>query len=264
MTAKALHVPPELRRDARCWDEAASVESAVWVIRHMCEQLGLEDLGASEVLDFGCGVRFTQAFLSRDLPVKRYVGVDVHAGLIDFLKDHARDPRFEYHHLDAHNELYNPGGEVMTGSTRLPIEGQSFDVICLLSVFTHLAPSDFRAMLELLHRFARPDGRLFFSLYLANRSEGGWGLIDRLAEAAQRLPREDLARVMTEEPDRAAEIETFRDLDPNEPLKYAVYSESYARKLIEEAGWHARTLSPPEEHVQHHFVCEPVSPPPSA
>jgi SAM-dependent methyltransferase len=224
----------------------------------MCEHLGLEDLGGSEVLDFGCGVRFTQAFLNYGLPIKRYVGVDVHAGLIEFLQGHVRDPRFEYHHVNAHNEFYNPGGEVMGETTRLPIEGQVFDVICLFSVFTHLAPHDFRAMLELLRRFARPDGGLFFSLYVAKRSEGGWGLMDRLAEAANRLPREELARLMTERPDRAAEIETFRDLDPEAPLRYAVYSESYARELIEQTGWRALTLSPPEKHIQYHFVCEPV------
>jgi SAM-dependent methyltransferase len=257
-SATPLHVPPDLRRDARCADEEASVESAVWLIGHMCEQLGLEDLGGSEVLDFGCGVRFSQAFLKYGLPIKRYVGVDLHAGLIEFLQKQVREPRFDYHHVNAHNELYNPAGEVMGEATRLPIEGQAFDVICLFSVFTHLAPPDFRALLKLLRRFTRPDGRLFFSLYLANRSEGGWGLWDRLAQAAERLPREELDRLIGERPDLMAEIETFRDLDPDEPLKFSVYSESHARELIAETGWRALTLSPPEEHIQHHFVCEPA------
>jgi hypothetical protein len=37
-----------------------------------------------------------------------------------------------------------------------------------------------------------------------------------------------------------------------------VYSERYARELIEGTGWRVETLSPPEPFIQHHFVCAPV------
>jgi hypothetical protein len=49
----------------------------------------------------------------------------------------------------------------------------------------------------------------------------------------------------------------FRDLDPAHPLKWAVYSEEFARELIEGTGWKALTLSPPNVHIEHHFVCAP-------
>jgi hypothetical protein len=43
---------------------------------------------------------------------------------------------------------------------------QQFDLICLFSVFTHLAPHDYVAMLRLLRRHATPDARLIFSLFV--------------------------------------------------------------------------------------------------
>jgi SAM-dependent methyltransferase len=103
MTGRSgLSVPAKFERGPTHGDEA--IASAVWLIDNMCEQLGLEDLGDSEVLDFGCGVKFTQAITNRSLPIKKYVGVDVYGEMIDFLRENVHDPRFEYFHIDAHNE----------------------------------------------------------------------------------------------------------------------------------------------------------------
>jgi SAM-dependent methyltransferase len=258
MSTGKLHVPADLRQGAWRGDEEKSVDSAVWLIRHMCEQLGLSDLGDSDVLDFGCGVKFTQAFVNRGIPVKRYVGVDVNSDMITFLREHVRDPRFEYHHLDAHNALYNPKGQPFSEVIPLPIDGQRFDVICLFSVFTHLAPHDYHIMLKLLRRFAKPGGWLFFTLFIDERTEAGYGLIDQLDKAVRDMPE----RRRIEPGEEGAQIsesgEAFKDLHPRQPLKWAVYSERHARDLITGTGWRAVSLSPPDEYVQHHFVCQPV------
>jgi SAM-dependent methyltransferase len=255
MAFSELRVPGRLRRSAARGGEDAEIASAVWLIRHLCAHLGLDDLGGSEVLDFGCGVKFTQALINHHLPIKRYVGIDVEPEMIAFLQHHVTDARLEYHHFDAHNELYNPGGTVLSDTTPLPIDGQTFDVICLFSVFTHLAPHDGRAMLKLLRRFAKPDGRLFFTLYIDERTADGYGLMDGWHRRLSRLPAEELARYMEEHPDSAGPIETFKDLDPTRPLTWAVYSESYVRALIRNTGWRELSLSPPDEYIQHHFVC---------
>jgi SAM-dependent methyltransferase len=250
-----LRVPMRLRRGALKSDEDASIESAAWLIDHMCEHVGLADLGDTEVLDFGCGVKFTQALINRSLPIKRYVGVDIDSEMIRFLDDHVADPRFEHHYVDVQNDLYNPNGEPLSKTTRLPIEGQAFDLICLFSVFTHLAPHDYRALLELLRRFAKPDGKLFFSLFIDQQTDGGHGLIDQWKEAVSRMPRDELARLLEADPEAAQPIETFRDLDPREPLRLAVYSERYARELITGTGWEIVELAPPDVYIQHHFLC---------
>jgi SAM-dependent methyltransferase len=255
-----LRVP---RKFHTAWrDEKKALESAVWLLEHMCEHLGLDDLGDTEVLDFGCGVRFSHALVSHRLPIKKYVGVDVSRELIDFLRGTIEDPRFEYFYINLHNEMYNPDGELLSEDLELPINGRTFDIICLFSVFTHVAPRDFRTMLKLLRRFVKADGRLFFTLFIDEPTENGRGLMDRWwAKAISKLPPEEVARaiekrlgVTSTRPARA-----FVDLDPSTPLKWAVYSEPYARSLIDEAGWMVLSLSPPDvnTYIQHHFVCAP-------
>ena len=104
-----LEIPREFNRSASpLRDPAAAEESAVFLIRHACDVLGVPDLSGLEVLDAGCGTKFTQAFLNHGIPVKAYVGVDVYADLIEFLQENVADPRFDYHHIDVRNELYNP------------------------------------------------------------------------------------------------------------------------------------------------------------
>jgi SAM-dependent methyltransferase len=252
-----LVAPSELCRNA-INDPVAVVDGAVELIDHMCGHVGVPDLGDLEVLDFGCGIRFTQAFVNRSVPIGHYVGVDVSRDVIAFLQANVSDHRFEFLHLDAHNDLYNPGGQPLSSLTVPEIEGRRFDLICLFSVFTHLAPADYVAMLQLLRRFVKPDGRLFFTLFVNERTDGGYGYIDRLSAAMtastdpkvkQRLAAAAHAR--TEPPD-------FVDIDKKEPLLVAMYSRRHALDLIEGTGWNVLELAPPGRHLQHHIICAPT------
>jgi len=160
MPELALKVPRQLRRGGRANDEEDSVNSGLGLIRLMCRELGVTDLGGKKMLDMGCGTKLVQAFLTYGLPLGGYVGVDVYREQVEFLNAKVQDPRFDFFHLDTHNEMYNPGGEPLSANTQLPVEEHSFDLIALFSVFTHLAPHDYVAMLEMLRRYIKPDGRL--------------------------------------------------------------------------------------------------------
>jgi SAM-dependent methyltransferase len=250
-----LRIPSRFRKTATTSSEQP-VESALWLIEHMCEHLEVDDLGETELLDFGCGVKFTEVLINHSLPIKKYVGVDVDGEMIEFLRANVRDPRFEYFQIDAHNELYNPDGEVLSEDAELPIDGRAFDVICLFSVFTHLAPHDYATVLKLLRRYVKPDGRLFYTLFVDELTEGGHGLMDKWTDGLSRIPSEKVAEYMNNPKASGAEAtENFRDLVPSQPLKWAVYSERYARELTEESGWEITELSPPDVYIQHHFVC---------
>jgi SAM-dependent methyltransferase len=259
VSAGELHVPARFRRNYSVDDEEAIIDEAVWLIDHMCKHLGIPDLAESEVLDFGCGVRFTQAFLNRNLPIKRYVGVDAYGDMIEFLRVNVSDPRFEHVHVNAHNARYNPTGEVMTKNTSTPIDGQAFDVICLFSVFTHLAPHDYHTLLELLRRFVKPTGRLFFTLFIDEKTEGGHGLVDKFDAAARASgdPEVNAAIANASDGGHAPPV-PFRDASPGEPLLAAMYSREHALELIEGTGWEVLSVSPPDIHLQHHIVCAPL------
>ncbi len=254
---KEIHAPMKFSRGVAQGDKA--MQSALWLLQYLCTQLGLDDLSHIEMLDFGCGVKFTEAFINRGLAIKRYVGVDVDEEMIKWLRDTVDDGRFEYSHLDAHNQRYNPGGQPLSDVMELPIDGRTFDLITLFSVFTHLAPHDYRAMLTLLRRYARHGTRLIYSLYIDELTEGGHGLMDYLGRSISDN-QQALQGVIGDYVDPGTgsrRIEPFIDMDPSRPLLWAVYSERRARELIEGTGWTVLRLLPPDEYIQHHFLCAP-------
>jgi SAM-dependent methyltransferase len=251
-----LVVPAELRRN-NVRDPVAVVDAAVELIDHMCRHIGVSDLGGLDVLDFGCGVRFSQAFLNRGVPIKHYVGVDVSHQVIDFLRSNVTDPRFEFFHLDAHNELYNPTGQPLSELTVPEIEVRRFDLICLFSVFTHLAPPDYAAMLRLLRRFVAPGGRLFYTLFVNERTDGGLGYVDRLSAAMATSSDPTMKERITSAVVHRQAVPDFRDANPRAPLAVALYSRPHAIELIDGTGWELLEVAPPDVHIQLHIVCAP-------
>jgi SAM-dependent methyltransferase len=245
-----LDIPQRFNRGKHKRHDKA-VDGAALLIRHVCDTLGLADLSDMEVLDVGCGTRFTQAILEHGLAVKRYVGVDVYREMIDFLRENVSDPRFEYHHVDVHNARYNPDAQPMTGATELGIGDRTFDIIWLFSVFTHLDPDDYTTMLRVLRRYIRPDGRLVYTLFVDELTEGGHGFIDRVSSGL----RQDDADIAAH--NRQRHVRSFVDVYPDQPLMCALYSREYAYELIDGTGWRPVELLPPNEFAQHHFVCVP-------
>lgn len=260
MTELALSIPKDLRRGLLRWQELESVESGVKLISLLCKTLQLEDLGSSSVLDMGCGCKFTQAILDRNLPVGQYTGVDVYAEMIDFLHSNVTDPRFSFHHMNTHNEMYNPNGEPLSGDSPLSLNNQTFDIISLLSVFTHLAPHDYVSMLKMLRKYVKPDGRLFFSLFVHEETPGGFGQIDALMKAfstADEALKEKQRRHFEEGLANPAKPD-FVDFMPEQPLQIAMYSRKHALELIENTGWEVVSLNDPVDLIQHYIVCKPV------
>jgi SAM-dependent methyltransferase len=252
-----LEIPGRFNRSTTALrDPAAAEESALFLIQHVCRTLGVANLSDHEVLDVGCGTKFTQALINHGLPIKRYVGVDLYAEMIDFLRENVADARFEYHDIDVRNEAYNPDAPPMTVETDLGVGASSFDLIWLFSVFTHMGPPDYHTMLRLLRRYVRPNGRLIYTLFIDELTDGGYGYIDQM----QRV----LSATGTDgSDDRSAtewirDVKPFVDVDPEHPLRWALYSREYAYELIEGTGWTPMALLPPNEFAQHHFICAPA------
>lgn len=272
MATDGLRVPPAIRRGRDHCDDTwlAAGRDLLDLVAGVA---GAADLGGCRVLDVGCGTRFTQLLLDEGRPIGRYVGVDVEEQVVDFLRGAVDDPRFSFHHIDVQNDLYNPGGTPLADLGRLPVD-EPFDVICLFSVFTHLAPHDFAAMLRLLREHATPDTRLVFSLFVNEWStveEAREGFLARSStkleqQLQDRLEADPAFREAFEQAlrDRSTTRSTgpvpdFLDVEPDRPLLVAAYSEAYARRVVAEAGWRSLELRPPAAHVQHHFVCEPAA-----
>ncbi len=239
-----LDVPDQFHRNcsrSREQRSARARESAEFSLRYLLDHLGWRDFGDAEILDVGCGTKLTSALLDR--AVGRYVGVDVYREMVDWLRDAVGDPRFEHHPVNFHNARYNPQGERLTKDSRLPVEGQ-FDLIVLLSVFTHLEPHDYGPMLTMLRRYAKPGARLVYTLFLDERSEAGQGVIDAYAE------RFGEGVVGT--------TDGFQDFVADDPLAVALYSRELALELVDGTGWEVLRVDPPNAYMQHQITCRPA------
>jgi SAM-dependent methyltransferase len=188
------------------------------------ELLGWPDLTGKDVLDIGCGVRFTQTIINRDVPVGTYTGIDVEKGLIDFLRTHVQDSRFSFHHWPVHNKMYNPTGQRLSRNSKLPLpEERKFDLIWMYSVITHTCPLDTLRLLFLLKKYLRDDGGLLFSAFT--------------------------------DPNLAK----FDDRIKGKPLLNAFYGEEYLEKIISLAGWRleVRHQKKPDTVMQNLLLCRP-------
>jgi len=141
-------------------------ESGRWLLERMRRRIGIDSYRDTRLLDFGCGVRFSQAIINTPIAIGGYVGVDVYRPMIAFLQRTVRDERFAYIYLDAYHALYHRSGPVLSKDSTLPLAPASFDVICLFSVITHQNPDESRAIFAMLRRYVRDDGHLFFTCFL--------------------------------------------------------------------------------------------------
>lgn len=239
-----LSVPSKLRRGGKKSDQWEYLDGGRDLLSYMAQALGHSSFSNCRVLDMGCGTKFTQAIVEYDLPVGEYIGVDVYEEMINFLQESTAAEKFSFLHINSHNDMYNPNGDKIGEDTRLPIDEFSCDIICLFSVFTHLAPTDFVSMLKLMRRYAKRDGQLIFTLYLDETSGNGHGLIEQIALESGKPWKPS--------------GEPFRDAFPGRPLQWALYSRDYALQLIEDTGWEVVELCMPNEWAQHHFICKPT------
>ena len=245
-------VPLKFRR-AAVKDEVESVNLARTILLDMAQELGVSDLAGFDVLDVGCGVRYTQAILTHGLPIKSYTGVDTYGEMIDFLREKVDDPRFSFQKFEAKNALYATDQEKMSEDDSLPVGNSKFDIICAQSLFTHFDPDDFQTMLKLMRKVIRPDGRLMFSAFLNERSETGHGYVDHWL---QKLTPEQ--REIAEAGFAAGKTsEKFIDAVPEEPLLVALYRRDFAMEMVRNAGWDVLYVRDPKPYIHHHFVCKP-------
>jgi SAM-dependent methyltransferase len=226
---RQLRVPPHLRRTAQRGD--GWLRSAGELVDLLCRTFGVDDLGDQRILDVGCGTKLTKYFFDGHAPVGHYTGIDAYGEVVDFLRSNVSDPRFSYHHIDVHNEAYNPGGQPLADLPALPVGDETFDIICLFSVFTHLAPHDYQPMLRLLRPCVRPDGGLLYSLFVHGRNR------TRLQQGRHSPGPEKIRGWVVDaaaEPSRWAEVrDAVREAASSSPAAVAVFDDLDARCLDE-------------------------------
>ena len=124
----------------------------------------------SDVLDYGCG-------LGRlCIPLKPYFqeaggtyqGIDTDAGAISYLKTLHPQSTFSFNHVDIYNKMYNKNGQTMESVLKEQLLKRKVDIAFLFSVFTHVLPEDFMALLKFLKSSLKDDGQMCISFFILN------------------------------------------------------------------------------------------------
>jgi SAM-dependent methyltransferase len=123
------------------------------------------------VLEVGCGCGRMAAPLTRILsPSGRYDGFDVVPDLVNWAQLHigGRYPNFHFILADLYNQYYNPTGRYTAAEYHFPYEYQSYDVVFLTSVFTHMFIDDIAHYLAEIARVLKPGGKCLITWFLLN------------------------------------------------------------------------------------------------
>jgi SAM-dependent methyltransferase len=125
--------------------------------------------GSMRVLDIGCGPgRVAIGIGERYGWANDYTGfdpiqIDIEIATREITTKH---PNFRFHHINAWNSHYNPGGTIQSHEVRFPAEDGSMDFVFAASVFTHMFKRDTAHYLAETLRVLKPGGTLYATWFV--------------------------------------------------------------------------------------------------
>ena len=148
----------------------------------------------SQVLEVGCGCGRIALALTRILGDGQYTGVDIDAVSIEAcrMNDRLSSKQFRFDLLDVRNLAYNPDGHVVDANYTFSYPTGYFDVIFLISVFTHMLPEGVTNYINEFGRMLKPGGRCFFSTFLMDYGHEGRDISFPYAYDDYRVLQKDL------------------------------------------------------------------------
>ncbi|HKO96607.1 MAG TPA: class I SAM-dependent methyltransferase [Pyrinomonadaceae bacterium] len=123
------------------------------------------------MLDIGCGCGLMVLHLKDYFDTRgSYVGVDLHRPSVKWCRKRfgSEHQNFRFEHIDVKSLAYNPRGRYEGASFVFPHESNSFDVVLVKSVFTHLRPIEVENYLGEIARLLKKDGRCLATFFLLN------------------------------------------------------------------------------------------------
>jgi SAM-dependent methyltransferase len=195
------------------------VASGEALVGRLVEYAGLAP--DSAVLDMGSGMgRLALALVPVLGPAGRYEGLDIVPAGVTWCQENItpRRPEFRFTLADIRNTEYNPDGRIVAAEYRFPYEDQTFDLVVLASVFTHLLPAETEQYVSEIARVLRSGGRCYAS----------YSLIDEASIAAMAAGRATLRF--------RHRIGPHWLVDPGVPGLAVAYEEPFLRDLYARNG----------------------------
>lgn len=126
--------PEEYRRLVSHDDEIFAIVPGPVVYAEIREEL------YESVFDFGCGCgRVARQLMCQDVKPQRYLGIDIHKGMIDWCQQNLTsfDPTFRFLHHDVYNVGLAPDNTRQLTAPFLVGDGE-YSLVIAHSVFTHV------------------------------------------------------------------------------------------------------------------------------
>jgi len=125
----------------------------------------------SKILEIGCSCGRNAIGLAEFLRDGNYTGMDIDNVALGAARRNRllRRKGFVFDFLDVRNDVYNPGGAFSASEYALPHPAESFDVVFLISVFTHMVTDEVRNYAEQIARVLKPGGRCLVTAFLLDR-----------------------------------------------------------------------------------------------
>jgi SAM-dependent methyltransferase len=182
------------------------------------------------VLDVGCGPgRMAVALASYLNADGGYEGFDVSRPKIEWCRENisTRFPSFNFQVADVYNKRYNEAGNVEASDYRFPYEDESFDVVFLFSVFTHMVADDVESYLAEIARVLHPGGSCLATILLLN--EESLTLIEQ--SDTRRDPGKNALEARF-----GHDFGSYRISDPDYPEQVVAYDERFVVGAYERHG----------------------------
>lgn len=132
----------------------------------------------SRVLEIGCGCGRTGFALSRILDNGNFFGMDIEKKSLESCR---KNPlflrkRFHFDYMDVQNDEYNPTGAYRADLYKFPYGTNEFDVIFLVSVFTHMLTNDVKNYIAEISRMLKPGGVCMVTAFFMDKGRQTHGI----------------------------------------------------------------------------------------
>ncbi|MGH2507338.1 MAG: class I SAM-dependent methyltransferase [Ktedonobacteraceae bacterium] len=124
----------------------------------------------SRVLELGCGSGRNALAIAKTVGNVKYVGMDIERISLAwcqkdrFLQGHG----YQFDFLDVENQEYNPSGQYKASEYVFPYSEGAFDIVFLISVFTHMLTEDVKNYIGEIARVLAPSGMCMLSTFLVD------------------------------------------------------------------------------------------------
>lgn len=142
-------------------------KTGIEFLGHLIRHAGLRP--DHRVLEIGTGYgRIAVGLTNYITPPGSYEGIEIIKKAVDWCTSEitARHPHFHFHHADVCNPYSNQEGKNPATQYRIPFPDDSFDIVFLTSVFSHMRPQEINSYLREIQRVLKVDGRCFITYYL--------------------------------------------------------------------------------------------------